>query len=1030
MSTSTRRKAKLRASKSKQERQAIAKPSDSPNLKKSLVELLKDQISNNDSKSEIEKPIKIFSHEFSLYHIKEVTFDEDLPRKEAFENVLNALPVDGVVFIYLLIGNKDKVNFCFGIAKDKKFKKVNDNKFTEPLSLDVDEIGEMILKPSLEGNFRGSVVKKLDKKQRLDIKNAISNFVHVNKLEGVPSVHEDNEQFQGIDRLVDIMNGDEFCLAVMADPLSLLEISEIENQLHKIYDKLLPLSKKNIQTGENYSNTTGETEGATETISTSQNDGLSITQNTGKSISVTSGINESDSRKQTSKSSTENDHNKHRSGSESKTKGTTTSKSTAKNVGSNLSEQKGHSSSTSREFSDKAVQEWLNYIDEVLLKRVQMGKNKGLYLSNIYLMSNSKASVFKLGKTARSIFSGEETNKSPLFIKEVTNENEIESVKNFQFPVLKNRSKTFQIKDGSDNQLSLLLSKNPFNKRSCNWLSTNELSVVAGLPQREVVGLTLKEEVEFGLNISSEIEDKNKLYLGHLVKSGLPQNITVNIDRRDLDKHTFIAGVTGSGKTTTCHRLLKSAKMPFLVIEPAKTEYRVLAKKNKDILIFTLGNNNVAPFRLNPFEFFPHENITSRVDMLKASIESAFDMEAAIPQLIEAAIYRCYEDKGWNIATSKNKRFDDPFAPGVYAFPTVSDLIAMTEQVVMVQGFDDRLKQDYIGSIKARLQGLIVGSKGLMLDTPRSINFKELATKCVILELEEIRNPSEKSLIMGFVLANLNEAIRSNYYEYQSQGKKFRHITLIEEAHRLLSKFEPGDSQNKKQGVEAFADMLAEVRKYGESLIIVDQIPNKLTPEVLKNTNTKIIHKLFAKDDKEAVGNTMALSDEQKDFLSNLEPGRVILSSSGISKPLQVQVEELVSTTNEIDIDPDDIRKLSFAYYAKQYKSGLIQGLELFNHQPMIDDVGDFLDGEVANAWCALVKEKDKRKLIHYLDRFGLEFMHQYITLYCYKVSDAGDKAARDFALHEFLLSLKKNHDVKVSLHQNDAFRKNIKLGG
>lgn len=175
----------------------------------------------------------------------------------------------------------------------------------------------------------------------------------------------------------------------------------------------------------------------------------------------------------------------------------------------------------------------------------------------------------------------------------------------------------------------------------------------------------------------------------------------------------------------------------------------------------------------------------------------------------------------------------------MYAFPTLAELIDMTEVVVNDQGFDDRLKQDYVGSIKARLQGLLIGSKGQMLNTPRSINFKDLAKRNVILELEEIRNPSEKSLIMGFVLANLNEAIRANYEEYRKRGEKFRHITLIEEAHRLLSKFEVGDSSNKKQGVETFSDMLAEVRKYGESLIIVDQIPNKLTPEVLKKHEYK-----------------------------------------------------------------------------------------------------------------------------------------------------------------------------------------------
>ncbi|EHZ2723081.1 TPA: ATP-binding protein [Vibrio parahaemolyticus] len=989
---------------------------------KALAELIREAEKNIEPKVYLEKPSWLNEHDFTLYHIKEVTFDEDSPRKEAFENVLSSLSIEGVFFIYLLLSDGEKVNFIFGIAKDKKYK--------GELLLDVDDIGESILKPSLEGNFRGSVVRRLNKKERCSVKDTIDTYRHIAKLDGVPSVHEDNEQFQGVDRLVDIMNGDKFCLAVMADPLSLFEINEIEHHLQAIHNKLLPLSKKSVQDGNNVSTTVGKAESATETTSTGENDGLSITQNTGKSVTITNGTSENSSSKGTSKSSAENDHSKFRSGSESKTKGTTTSKSIANNIGSSTSEQKGQSSSESRDYGDKSIQDWLTYIDEVLLKRVQIGKNKGLYLSNIYLFSDSISSVLKLGNTARSIFSGEEMNKSPLTFKKVVHPHEVNAVKNFQFPMLKQGYKDSH--DGSisnEQQLDLLFSRKPFNRYLCNWLSTNELSVVAGLPQKEVVGLTLKEEVEFGLNMSSDIEDENQLYLGNLVKSGLHQNIDVNIDKRDLDKHTFIAGVTGSGKTTTCHRLLESAKMPFLVIEPAKTEYRVLTKKNKNILIFTLGNDNVAPFRLNPFEFFPHENITSRVDMIKASIESAFDMEAAIPQLIEAAIYRCYEDKGWNIATSKNKKFDDPFAPGVYAFPTLSELITMTEQIVMDQGFTDRLKQDYIGSIKARLQGLLIGSKGLMLDTPRSINFRDLATKSVILELEEIRNPSEKSLVMGFVLANLNEAIRANYFEHQSEGKKFRHITLIEEAHRLLSKFEPGDSQNKKQGVEAFADMLAEVRKYGESLIIVDQIPNKLTPEVLKNTNTKIIHKLFAKDDKEAVGNTMALSDEQKDFLSNLEPGRVILSSSGMSKPLQVQIKELVSTTNEKDVSPRDISQLALAYYAENYKSGLIQGLELLDEQPSIDDVEKFLHGEIAEAWYdTLGKEKDRRRLIQYLNKFGWNFMYQYISLCCYKPSSEKARSSRESTLYDFLSELNENNEMRISGYYQDALKIDIKV--
>ncbi len=502
-----------------------------------------------------------------------------------------------------------------------------------------------------------------------------------------------------------------------------------------------------------------------------------------------------------------------------------------------------------------------------------------MFITSSFLFTDNKATLMKLENTMKSLYSGETGNKVPLRTSTITKKNlaQLNMLKNFQVPF------------GS---LQKNISENEFISRSAlsqclkrdkeiyvgNWITTNELSMIAGLPQKEVVGLSLKEEVEFGLNFKNEVNEENKIKLGNLVQSGsVISNINVYLDKRNLDKHIFVTGVTGSGKTTTCQKILIDSDLPFLIIEPAKTEYRALSKKYSDLLVFVLGKDTACPFRLNPFEFFPHESITSRVDMIKASIESSFEMEAAIPQIIESAIYECYEDYGWNIATNKNKNYQNPFVDGIYAFPTLENLINKVQKVVIDQGFDERLKNDYIGSIKARLQGLLVGAKGLMLNTRRSIDFKSLLNKKVVLELEEIRSGSEKSLIMGFILTNLIEAIKENYL----QNGRFNHVTLIEEAHRLLSKYTQGDSLNKKQGVETFTDMLAEIRKYGESLVIVDQIPNKLTPEILKNTNTKIVHKIFAQDDKEAIGNTIVLNKEQKEFLSNLEIGRAIVFTEG-----------------------------------------------------------------------------------------------------------------------------------------------------
>ena len=248
------------------------------------------------------------------------------------------------------------------------------------------------------------------------------------------------------------------------------------------------------------------------------------------------------------------------------------------------------------------------------------------------------------------------------------------------------------------------------------------------------------------------------------------------------------------------------------------------------------------------------------------------------------------------------------------------------------KGFSAQMQADYEGSLVSRLSNLTVGAKGRMLNCPYSIDFHNLVNRRVVLEMEELRSPEDKALFMGFILARLLATIRAEH----KKDAKFRHLTLIEEAHRLLAKVEYGDSGSKKAAVETFTDLLAEVRKYGEGLIVVDQIPNKLAPEVLKNTNTKIIHKILARDDKEAVGDTMLMNDKQKEYLSALEPGHAIIFSEDTDKPVHVYVER-ETDTNADEINDDEVREL---FQSRRNNFGKIyEELEIMPHYDTYVDV-------------------------------------------------------------------------------------------
>lgn len=857
-----------------------------------------------------------------FYRIDRITYEDKAPHKEALENVLSAMRIPGVNFLYLIKGDKTGVSFYYGISRDL-IQKI-------PLEYEIDEYGELILKPGIESNFRGSKITRLTDEAEQTIIDDLSNMKYIGNLDGVPGINDDDdENYQGVDRMVDVMLGDEFAFLVTAKALPSKVIRNFENNIYSFYDQLFPISKKNVQKGNNWSETKVDTVANGDNDSTAEAIPDTTTKNYGKSTQESrSSTTEVSSREDRTEGFTSTDNTKTYSKTTGKTTTTTKGHSKTTTIGTNKNE--GESKTTTYEFTNKEAQEWIKYIDDVLLKRLDYGKGKGIYISTITLFTMGKAQMLKLENTATALFSGESGNKVPLRkVELVTNGQRQALLRNFQIPIA-NFAREIQ---GNEVYTRTILSQYATKERAFlgNWFSVNELSIIAGLPQKEIVGLALREEVEFGLNYIDNIKNDNKLPIGHLVQSGNELDIPIYLDKKELKKHTFITGVTGAGKTTTCHKLLLESNSPFLVIEPAKTEYRELTKHLDDIVIFTLGKEKVAPFRLNPFEFYKHESITSHVDMIMASIKSAFDMEHAMPNLIESAIYEAYKAFGWDVKDNSNQYYTfDDIENGAYAFPTISDVISMTEKVVKVQGFDDRLEKDYLGSIKARLQALTIGAKGLMLNTRRSIDFRDLLHKKVIIELEEIRSAEEKALIMGFILANLMEAIKVEY----NKDSEFYHMTLVEEAHRLLSKYEPGDSLSKKNGVEMFADMLAEVRKYGEALVIVDQIPNKMTPEVLKNTNTKIVHKIFAQDDKEAIGNTMALSDEQKEFLSFLDVGRTIVFSQGWDSSLQVKVEQCTNTSNKEIIDEQIIRNRALDYYCGKYYLGVFPSLKCCDGKP------------------------------------------------------------------------------------------------
>lgn len=894
---------------------------------------------------EEKKHLGIKASELTLIRIDSVAFRDrrDIRKSLAlFYGVLHAMRER---FLYIIRSRNHRIELYLGISQEgsptNRTNAMGVNDLTHSL------LGVM---PGCQAEAQTSVSANKEL-----MKDTLRGFNYSYLMTGVPTCqvalekrdqHQEEEKAHtGIERLIDSMDGSDFALSVLCEPLSDEELGEFRSRVGELHNLIKPLARQ--QESQNISVAQGSSNGETNTDSNTS--GTSKTKGKAKNSSITDGVSTNDGISRGVKEggaltrikkgwnsfwnggesvNITSSKQEGRNHSETKQTGTTTNKgtnhSTTHSVGTTKTESftQTNSLGINRERTNMEMATLSSQLEK-LQKRLTDAVGEGMWKTSIMFHANEENVLKRAAFAAASIWSGADSAIDPIRCLRIEKRQEVvrtqAQLMDLNFTIDDQSNKQVPPPDGQSNEPVHPLGRAYSNLYTC--LTHKELAHIADLPHWDLPGVTVQPLVEYARCSPENTEDES-IELGGLIdrttidykdEASMLQRIRLSYDQ--LNKHCFVSGVTGSGKSTTMRRLLREVAnhhqkpIPFMVIEPAKTEYRELRDEIDDLVVYSLGRRN-CDFALNPFSFGEGTSLFSHLDFLKSAFNALLGSYSSMPFILETILCKCYEAKGWDLSTGENKQLTKmhhiPSRAGRRQFreslmPKISDMEAQVDDVLT--DFFGEDKSDYRislrGALKARLNSLTMSMKGKLLNSEEKIPFEDLMEKKVVFELEAFADNDEKAFIMSLLLGRIYQIRQAEYQRAMESGDKLphglRHIVVLEEAHRLLAKSEgKGELQAnpRAKAVETFSDMLAEVRSYGQGLIIVDQIPSKLTPEVMKNTEVKIVHRLLAKDDREVVGATMNLQKDQIEDLARHKTGEATMYFGNLLNALHVKIKK------------------------------------------------------------------------------------------------------------------------------------------
>lgn len=863
------------------------------------------------SKSAIESNIR---DNVLFFKITEMVYEKEEFATYKFASVYNALSMTESAVFIIIDSDGSKTDFYMGVRSLDAYRTTSSLKNT--------------VENAMKGQFPG--IKTED--YTIEEIESILASIKGNSVSAVSCVANNKSQnsntnqnfVQGLEKLVLSMQGEKYTGIIIANGTTQQQLRALRKGYENIYTQLSPFASAQVNYAQNnsmnvsHSDTKGESTAQSHTYNRSETFGSTSTDGTNTSHSVSSENAAGKTIKGVATaaslvgaalapftggmslavggvvsgglgllgsavSKTESDSVSH-SSSESNSHSTVsgTSNGTTNTVNEGTSDTQGFSKGLSEAMTltlhDKAIEDVLERINKQL-KRMDEFESLGMYECAAYFLSDDQYAAEVAASTYKALMRGENSGVEIAAInswgqmQQPKTQLIAEYVKNFIHPV-------FRYSGAAGN----------IEVTPCSLVSGNELAIHMGLPRRSVCGLPVIEHADFGKEVVT-YDGKKKtagINLGNVFNMGSICNNKVMLNKESLSMHTFVTGSTGSGKSNTVYEMIRQLDnlgTNYLIIEPAKGEYKNVFGNIPDVRILGTNPNYSELIRINPFKFPKGIHILEHIDRLVEIFNVCWPMYAAMPAVLKDALLQAYQNCGWNLAQSENQYTDE-------LFPTFQDLLTGLVDVIKKSAYSEEVKSNYMGSLVTRIKSLTNGLNGQIFSSDEIDNTVLFDRKAVV-DISRIGSLETKSLIMGILIMRLSEHRMSNA---ESMNKPLHHVTILEEAHNILKRTStdqnPESSNMAGKSVEMISNAIAEMRTYGEGFIIVDQSPSAVDISAIRNTNTKIIMRLPDEQDRRLAGKSAGLKDNQLDEIAKLPKGVAVVYQNDWIEPVLCKIQK------------------------------------------------------------------------------------------------------------------------------------------